>query len=302
MNSNVDISLPAKWVHSDALDDALHFAGDVHGDLIKTVNIHIPTNCKVMVDAAVRLLCLANQLSHRGKQVKMTFHEGQTGAMGYLDRIGFFGFLSSGVTVDPTPPALSGSWRYKGSNPGLMEIEAITPKRRDQTLPGRLADRLKEAANGAEAQSALSRAAFTVFGELIDNVFQHSSTILDGYAALQFYTGRAKVIVSDSGDGLLQTLRPALQKESSTYASLSDVDLLVAAFTAGVSRFGSIRGMGLKTSAETALKYNADLHVRLPRCQVHLIPARAGYGVAHFQDGLPLMWGTHISFDFNIDH
>lgn len=220
----------------------------------------------------------------------------------YLDRLGFFSYLDSSVNVIPAPPLFSGAQIRRGSNPGLVEIEAISPAHRDNSLPGRLADRLKQAVTDANSQKALSRAAFTVFGELIDNVFQHSSTDLDGFAALQVYTtgGRAKVIVSDSGKGLLETLRPALVRESSAHAALSDADLLLTVFRSGLSRFGATRGMGLKTSAETAIKYKADLYVRLPRCRIHFTPTRQGYGKGYVQDGLPLTWGTHICFDFHI--
>lgn len=301
MTTAFDALLPAKWVDGDGLDDALHLYGDAHSNNIVDVSFRFPNDCRIMVDAAVRLLSLANQLCYLGKKVSMTFEEGLPGTMGYLDRIGFFNLLSSQVNVRPALPPVSGLLRYQGANPGLVEIQPINPIQRDHSLPTRLADIIKEAAIGADAQKALGRAAFTVLGELIDNVFQHSSTKLDGYAALQYYKGRAKVIVSDSGIGLLETLRPALQQESSTYARLKDVELLVAAFRSGLSRFGQTRGMGLRQSAETALKYNADLHVRLPRIQVHLSPQSAGYGMAHIQDGLPLLWGTHVTFDFHID-
>jgi anti-sigma regulatory factor (Ser/Thr protein kinase) len=48
---------------------------------------------------------------------------------------------------------------------------------------------------------SLGNAAWTIFTELIDNVFSHSQTPLDGYAALQVYArgNIVKVAVSDSG-------------------------------------------------------------------------------------------------------
>ena len=65
-------------------------------------------------------------------------------------------------------------------------------------------------------RKGLGQAAFTVFGELIDNVFQHSKTRLDGFAGLQLYSKgkRAKVIVSDSGLGIPATLRPTLRDKT----------------------------------------------------------------------------------------
>ena len=89
----------------------------------------------------------------------------------------------------------------------------------------------------------LEGAAWTIFAELIDNVFSHSQTQLDGYAVLQprtlfglpipvFYRQQflpsqlihpnheyrggkmLQVAVSDSGLGIMETLRPALNSEA----------------------------------------------------------------------------------------
>ncbi len=51
-----------------------------------------------------------------------------------------------------------------------------------------------------------------MFSELVGNVYEHSRTQLDGYAVLQVYKNgnSARIAVSDSGDGLLNTLRPSL--------------------------------------------------------------------------------------------
>jgi len=56
-------------------------------------------------------------------------------------------------------------------------------------------------ANPDTTEAARQNAAWTIFTELIDNVFSHSQTPLDGYAALQVYArgNIVKVAVSDSG-------------------------------------------------------------------------------------------------------
>jgi hypothetical protein len=151
----------------------------------------------------------------------------------------------------------------------------------------------------------LEGAAWTIFAELIDNIFSHSETKLDGFAALQVYQNgnSLKVAVSDSGLGILDTLRPALRHDSPALAELSDLDLLLEIFRQGISRHGSDRGCGLKGSAAKAIKFQADLDVRLPKVRVRLIPGREGYrlNTAYCFEDLPLIWGTHICFSFTLD-
>ena len=96
--------------------------------------------------------------------------------------------------------------------------------------------------------------------------FPHSCTQLNGYAALQVYSSGdcLLVAVSDSGRGIIETLRPSISSEFPKLASLSDTDLLVEAFRQGLSRHGADRGCGLRGSAAKAIKFRADLDVRLP--------------------------------------
>jgi len=86
------------------------------------------------------------------------------------------------------------------------------------------------------------------------------------------------------------------------FTGLCDVELLVEVFQQGLSRHGADRGCGLKGSAAKAMKFSAELDVRLPKQRVLLTPARGAYRVntAHCFDQLPLMWGTHIGFAFRL--
>jgi len=79
---------------------------------------------------------------------------------------------------------------------------------------------------------------------------------------------------------------------------------LVEVFRQGLSRHGSDRGCGLKGSAQKAMKYKADLDVRLPYVMVQLTPGREGYrpNTAHCYENLALLWGTHICFTFRLDN
>ena len=148
--------------------------------------------------------------------------------------------------------------------------------------------------------------AFTVFSEIIDNVYSHvyeeAHTELDGYVALQVYKngGTAKVVVSDSGKGILHTLRPALS--DAKLKRLSDTDLVVESFQRGISCHGKGRGSGLIASSDSAIRYKTELDVRLANCRVRLTPARGKYeaNMAYCQENLPLLWGTHLCFDFRL--
>src|SRR3546814_10640207 len=76
----------------------------------------------------------------------------------------------------------------------------------------------------------------------------------------------------------METLRPALAKRNSPLASLSEVDLLVQIFREGVSRHeDDKRGTGLKLCASSAIRFQADLDVRLARQRVQLRPGKTSY-------------------------
>ena len=186
----------------------------------------------------------------------------------------------------------------------LVEIARINKDERDEELPTRLSDAISYACSSRLDVEELKGATWTIFAELIDNIFSHSATQLDGYAALQVYSGgnRLSVAVSDSGLGIMQTLRPTLRTEFPKLAQLSDTDLLVEVFRQGLSRHGADRGCGLKGCAAKAIKFDASLDVRLPNQRVLLKPARGAYepNRAYCYEGLPLLWGTHIAFAFGL--
>jgi len=299
------ISLPARWVSAAVLEQALSANVGPHDPRATNVRITFPKGCKILVDAAVRLLSLANQLAHSTRSVTLEFVEGEDGTMGYLNRMGFFDHLHSQVQVVPGRPMFSGATRFKGGNAGLVEIARINPQSVEGDLPMRLATTLAQAQHGNSQAQILEGAMFTIFSELISNIFDHSKTGLDGFAALQVYSKGQKAIVtvSDSGLGIMETLRPTLAAEFPGLAKLNDTDLLVEIFRQGVSRHGGGRGCGLKGSAEKAIKFNAELDVRLPNTRVVLKPGKQGYSrnTAYCSSGLPLLWGTHISFSFGFD-
>ncbi len=299
-----NIQFPGKWIDASKLEDTLN-AANPHTSQDNDIVLTFPTGCNIMVDAAVRLLSFVNQLDGCTKRVKLVFEAGYDGTMGYLDRLGFFSHLSPRVVTNPERPEISAAEIFSGENNGLVEIGAISRHTRDDTLPRRLTNALMLACAHRDDANELKGAILTILKELIDNIFSHSETELPGFAALQFYPGgkNIKIAVSDSGKGLLSTLRPSLAVESPTLANLSDTDLLVEVFRQGLSRHGKDRGCGLKGCADKAIKFNAELDVRLFNSRVWLKPGRAGFipNRAYCYNNLPWIWGTHICFTFSLD-
>ena len=121
-----------------------------------------------MIDAAVRLLSLFNQLEHIGRRVRIDFEDGMTGAMGYLNRMGFFDHLSPNVEVLPERPFYSGSKMFGGTNASLVEIAQINHQDRDPGLLSRLTDALMLSCGHRADARELEGAAWTIFAELID--------------------------------------------------------------------------------------------------------------------------------------
>lgn len=298
------VDFPATWVEGDRFEEALRQSYGPHAPEAYEATFRFPAGCKIMVDVAIRLLSLANQLTCSSRRVRLCFEEGEAGTMGYLNRMGFFDHLAEEVEILPVRPAYSGALLHHGTNRALVEIARINKDERDQDLPTRLTKAIAQACHSRSDVAELSGATWTIFAELIDNIFAHSDTKLDGYAALQAYSAgnRLSVAVSDSGLGIMETLRPSLRTQFPQLDRLSDTDLLVRVFRQGLSRHGADRGCGLKGCAAKAIKFNATLDVRLPNQRVVLRPALGAYepNRAYCCDDLPLMWGTHIGIAFHL--
>jgi hypothetical protein len=76
---------------------------------------------------------------------------------------------------------------------------------RAEGLPTRLTKAPMRSSGSRPGARELERAAWTIFAERIDNIFAHSRTPVDCYAALQVYSGgnRLSVAVSDCGLGIM---------------------------------------------------------------------------------------------------
>src|SRR5262245_14338224 len=86
-----EVLFPMTWVDSLRFERSLGRSEDPHRT-IEDVLFRFPHDCKIMVDAGIRLLCLANQLQDAGKIVTLVFDDGVSGTQGYPDRMGFFKF------------------------------------------------------------------------------------------------------------------------------------------------------------------------------------------------------------------
>lgn len=304
-SNTLTINLPSGWVDADRLVDLMTTSGDPNGGSVYRVTFFFPAPCKIMVDAGVIILCLANQLVRCTKTVQLIFAGGMEGTMGYLNRLGFFDLLDPLVKVFPQRPSPPPNERTIGTSSNLLEYVALSKTSRDAKLPDRLSKRVGSACSNRQDRESLEQAAYTVFAELIENVYQHCDSSLDGYAALQVYrrgdhNGKVRVVVSDCGKGIVHTLKPTL--ESPTLSKLPDELLIVEIFRQGLSKKGKGGGCGLKACAAQAVRYKTDFSVRVPSCSVRLSPGSGNYSIARLRKDLPLIWGTHLCFDFTLDN
>lgn len=298
------LDLPAGWVSARRFEDALGRCGDALAGRFSTVIVRIPAGCKLLIDVVIRLLSFCNQVIAMTLRLRLEFAGGRGDVMGYLSRMGFFDYLSPAAEVTPARPLVSGAAIHRGGNGALVEIARFSKAGVDDGLVGRLAQTVKRSCAMRGDAKQIGDATFYIFTELVGNVIEHSNTGLDAFAALQTYPAgnKVSVAVSDSGS-IIESLRPALRTKGDPLAELREVDLLVEMFRKGISRLDEDRrGLGLMNSAQHAIRFKADLDVRLLRQRVLLKPANNQYrpNMAYSQDHLPLLWGTHISFTLQL--
>ncbi|MBK7362081.1 MAG: hypothetical protein IPJ01_07230 [Micavibrio sp.] len=186
----------------------------------------------------------------------------------------------------------------------MVEFRSINPSSTNDELIDELTNKFVQLTSDEYKVAAL-----TIFGELIGNVFDHSQTALKGFAGLQKYKGRIQAVVSDSGVGIAQTLRPALRNhypslyklygESSLQADMGLVKTVMK--QGGISRFGGPRGLGFKSSPAQAGKFNARFSVRQERFGLDFVFKDGRLVSVKEQLELSRLLGTHICFDFYLD-
>ncbi len=228
---------------------------------------------------------------------------------GYLERIGFFDADKLHPSIEVLPyrfRGMSSAILHDGQSDNLVEIQPIRLADSDciefQPIPSRIGDRVQKAYDGHEQQGSVTSSCFTLVAELGQNIIHHSNSVTDGYASYQRFPAKNtfKVAVSDCGDGILATIRPALVEQR--HKDLSDSKLLLEMLNSGkLSRLNDGGGSGLYSCAKNALAFKAQMWLRLPTCSAFLRPVgRAGqqYGLVDFDEGVPFFPGTHVSFRY----
>ena len=128
------VLLRGSWLTANEVDLALQQAPGPSLDETGHLHVTALAGCSPMVDAIVRLLCFCNQSAVAGRKVTLDLSE-CPGAVGYIDRIGFFDRLDEAVEVVSGRPQHSAASIHKGGNEGVVEIEPINRNLCDPMLP-----------------------------------------------------------------------------------------------------------------------------------------------------------------------
>lgn len=293
------------WLSAKDVERLLRGVGSPLDSGCDRVVFCLKKNTHMMLEALARLLALCNQLSQAGKSVILDFDEARS-TLTYLDRLGFFDHLSAPIQVLPKRPVRGRSREFRGNNDGLIEFRAIDPTQEDSEIP-----KLLEQSFVKCAGDSYSVAVMTILSELYRNVLEHSAATTPGFAGLQVYkaTRHIQAVISDSGQGIVGTLAPVIErrypKVAQRVASSKEhagVVLLKEVFSAGrISQVDAEgRGLGLKRSGDFAKKFRAQISVRQRDFELRI---RHSHGQVTFANDTDLVRieGTHICFDFLLD-
>jgi hypothetical protein len=193
------ILFPQGWVTSDLFEQSLIEAGNVFDERCTTVRFVLPQDCNLMIDTLARLLSLMNQLASHGKTVIADFTDCYK-TQSYLNRAGFFDLLHENIDVCPKRPKISAAQQYRGNSDNLVELRQVEQNSENNPLKEQLTDAFVNL-----SAEKFKVAAYTVFGELIGNISEHSETNIPGFAGLQKYRGskeHIQIFISDSGIGI----------------------------------------------------------------------------------------------------
>lgn len=296
------------WLTTKDFESLLCESCDLWGNSVESIKFEF-NGCAILLGAIARILSLVNQLAIEGKRVTLDFTE-CTQSFTYLCRVGLFETLDDSVEV--IPELQDYSCHYGQSNK-VMEFVSIESKTQQTDLPSKLKKSFIDLAGQQHANSA-----FAFISEFINNIIEHSHTPIPGVAALQVYgrgNSRKKVqtVFSDSGRGIVGTLRPVLDQRYPKLAEkysqnkpYSDIFLLKEVLVrGGISGANdpeySGRGLGLKVGAKQAAKFDATVRVRQETYELVLRYRNGVLDSDEFRTNLMKMNGTHICFDFFLD-
>ncbi len=300
----------ATWIDGLSLDMSIKKSGSPLESDCSSIHFIVPKGCKIFLEATARLLALSNQLVLSEKSVTIDFSDCQD-TLSYFDRIGFFELLDRNVDIKPSRPAFSNATIYKGNSEAVYEFGEVDPNDLDEGIPQRLKNSFVHYAGDRYSQPA-----FTVLSELFANVRDHSNSPISGYIALQHYKGyrgrrgvrpHIQTIVSDSGKGIIGTLKPVLKDRYPSLYNKFDFNdpksaplLVKEVFEEGriSSSSDEGRGLGLKRSGDIAASYDAKISVREGNFELKLIYESGKLNQFLYETNLTKILGTHICFDF----
>lgn len=293
------------WITKTNFEKTLQKLGSPLGVAHRRVVLKIQEERKVLICAAARILTLANQLVAAKKNVVLDFSENPS-ALSYLNRAGFVDRLDKTIKIVPRRPPTSAAQIYKANNTNLVELLEINS---DSSI--NVPEQIKLSFAGAFGDLYANKL-FTIFGEFVGNVEEHSETAIPGFAGLQTYNrgGSTHVVavISDSGKGICSTLRPALAEHFPTVAAqfpesleAADPKLIIYAMrNSGLSCRGKGRGAGFNISHGQAEKLNAKITIRQEDFSVSLNYKDQDLYSHDWDLGLPKLIGTHIVFEFSL--
>jgi len=297
------------WVNCQSFENSLSQVNSPFESKSASVVFVVPNNCRILLDAATRLLALCNQLAWQNKDVSIDFKDSED-TLSYLDRIGFLKYLDDSVSIIPSRPLFSGADLFDGNSDTVVEFGEINPKDLDESTPKKLKNRFV-----SHAGKKYSATAFTIISELYGNVRDHSQSPIPGLVGLQYYKKGPKgphiqTVISDSGIGIVGSLMPILNNKYPKLAAKYDFSdpksapLLVKEIfkKGGITQTDEEgRGLGLKRSGDVAAKFDARVSIRQETFELKLIYKNGLLYKHSYTLCLPKLLGTHMCFDFLLD-
>jgi hypothetical protein len=307
--SLVEIELPSKWVNSITFEKILS-CSDYKDVSDNNLTIVFLTGTKLMLDTIARLLSLVNQVAEIGRKVTIDLSLSPD-SRSYLNRAGFYRVLHKDVIMIPIRPKTNLASQYEGNALTLVEFRKLNSTKRQDGVPRLLFESLTNFLDDEY------EAIFTFIAEIYNNVYDHvfdlKATTLPAFAACQTYSRSndvtyTQIVISDCGEGICSTLRPALYKNPALkkYINLSDIELIMKAFSVGrITRHDPItdsgHGIGLYIGAAKARDMNANITIRQQNFSIELKWEDDNLVLNQSSQELKSIPGTNICFDFSIE-
>lgn len=187
-------------------------------DIDDKITIDLTKNSFMQIGTLAIIAMLCNKSRHCKKETHGTYSQNSS-LSNYMSRMNFFNVL--GVSQ------LENFTRHPANN-RFLEITKIVSEDNNNVLPKKLRDIVSKQSN---IHPSLIDALDFSFGEVIDNVENHSRASIGGYVAAQYYPKDKYVefCVVDDGIGIADSL-----KKNDQYKYFDADDLLIMAFNEGV--------------------------------------------------------------------